>query len=208
MERLWKARNELLFNNKRWAIPEIINLALMDFHLWKASQPVSSISHSHHGKPKAAALQEIMQQTSSFVCCADASWTDPYSKAGIGWVLYNPQGSRVLRGFSAIDPVNSVLEAEAITLKEALYHLRRLNYNDVTFCGDSITLYCQMEKAKKMSHPVPGYAEIQAQLDDIAAFSQSSYTFKFIRRSDNTVADLLAKTARCQNSPFTISWDY
>lgn len=58
--RLWKARNDLLFRNKRRAIPEIVNHALMDFHLWKASQSISQ-SQLHHGKPKAAGLQEIMQ---------------------------------------------------------------------------------------------------------------------------------------------------
>ncbi|KAG7537309.1 Reverse transcriptase zinc-binding domain [Arabidopsis suecica] len=206
--RLWKARNELFFNNKRWAIPEIIHNAMMDFKLWTDSQAIPNISLLKHGKSKATTLQEIMHHTSSFVCCVDASWLDSQSRAGIGWILYSPQGRCVLRGFSSVAPVTTALEAEALALKEALFHLRRLNYVDVTFCGDSMLLYCHLEKIKKMPHSVPGCLEIQSYLDDITALSLSSFDFKFICRNDNSVADLLAKLARSQNLPFTISWEY
>ncbi|EFH56964.1 hypothetical protein ARALYDRAFT_901234 [Arabidopsis lyrata subsp. lyrata] len=108
---------------------------------------------------------------------------------------------------SSIDPVNSVLEAEAIALKESILQLKRLNYKDVIFCGDSRTLYGFMEKARKQLHLLPGCLEIQPHLDDIQAVALSSYVFKYIRRSDNNVADSLAKRARCNSSPSTISWD-
>lgn len=206
--RLWKARNELFFNNKKRAIPDIIQYALMDFNLWKDSQSDPNVLSLHKAKPKVATLQEIMQHTSSLICCADASWTNSSSKAGIGWILLTSQGSRILRGFSSVDPVNSALEAEALALKEALLHVRRLQYKNVIFCGDSFTLYRHLEKITKLPHSLPGLLEIQPYLDDIAAITISSFSFKYICRSDNNAADLLAKTARCQNSPFTISWDY
>ncbi|CAE6072525.1 unnamed protein product [Arabidopsis arenosa] len=149
-----------------------------------------------------------MHHTSSFVCCVDASWLDSQSRAGIGWILYNPQGRRVLRGFSSVAPVATALEVEALALKEALFHLRRLNYVDVTFCDDSMLLYRHLEKIKKMPHSVPGCLEIQSYLDDITALSLNYFAFKFICRNDNSAADLLAKSARSQNLPFTISWEY
>lgn len=208
--RLWKARNDLLFNNKRWAIPEIIQHALMDYQLWKDSQDVPNTYLQRYNAPKQVpetTLAEVMHHTSSFVCCADASWTDPNSRAGIGWILLTPEGKTVLKGFSSIDPVNSALEAEAIALKESLFHLKHLSYKDVIFCGDLLTLYIFMEKAKQQLNHLPGCLEIQSHLDDIKALSLSSYAFRFIRRSDNNVADFLAKHARCHNSPFTISWN-
>ncbi|KAG7586565.1 Ribonuclease H domain [Arabidopsis thaliana x Arabidopsis arenosa] len=137
----------------------------------------------------------------------DASWIDPHSSAGIGWVLLNPQHRCILRGFSSIDPTSSVLEAEAIALREALFHLRRLNYSNVIFCGDSLSLYQHLENTAKQYHQASGYLEIQTYLDDIHALALGSYSFKFISRNENCMADLLAKNARQQNSPLTISWD-
>ncbi|KAG7583573.1 hypothetical protein ISN44_As08g030850 [Arabidopsis suecica] len=137
----------------------------------------------------------------------DASWKDQHSRAGIGWILLNPQRRIILRGSSSIEPTDSALEAEAHALREALFHLRRLNYTNVIFCGDSRLLYQHLENALKLCHPLPAKLEIQTYVDDIQALAFTTYSFKFISRNDNHMADSLAKNARMQNSQLTISWE-
>ncbi|CAL9229140.1 unnamed protein product, partial [Arabidopsis halleri] len=136
------------------------------------------------------------------------SWKDQHSRAGIDWILLNSQRRCILRGFSSIEPTHSVLEAEAIALREAIFQLRRLNYSDVIFCGDSRLLYQYLENAKKLCHPPPAQLEIQTYVEDIQTMASHTHSFKFISRNDNHMADLLAKNARLQNSSLTISWDY
>lgn len=209
--RIWKARNDLFFTNKRRVIPEIINHALMDFKLWRDAQQASHMPlmkpiQKKHDHP--CTFQELFQDNISFVCLTDASWKDQHSRAGIGWILLNPQRRIILRGSSSIEPTDSALEAEAHALREALFHLRRLNYSNIIFCGDSRLLYQHLENALKLYHPPPARLEIQTYVDDIQALAFTTYSFKFISRNDNHMADSLAKNARMQNSQLTISWEY
>ncbi|KAG7563602.1 Ribonuclease H-like superfamily, partial [Arabidopsis suecica] len=147
-----------------------------------------------------------LQVNTPLYCCTDGSWSNSTSFAGIGWALYNAMGQCLLQGSSSIEPTNSVLETEAIALKEALLQIKRLNYRGVTFCGDSLTLYSYLEKAVQQYHPSPGCLEIQSYLEDIMFLNHGQYHFKYICRADNTLADKLAKEARAKNSPYVVSW--
>lgn len=203
--RIWKARNELLYQNKRWAIPDIINQALLDWRLWKEASIISN--HSNQGLQSVhTTSQQLLPHNTSFYCCTDGSWINPSSNAGIGWALFNAAGHCIIKGSFSIEPAYSALETEAIALREALLQIKRLNYQDVTFYGDSATLYQYLEKATEQSQPNPGCLEIQGYLDDILALSKGLYRFKFIKRNTNTMADTLAKQARIMNSPFVVTW--
>ncbi|KAG7548127.1 Reverse transcriptase domain [Arabidopsis suecica] len=137
---------------------------------------------------------------------SDASWIDQHSKAGIGWCLHDASGRYILKGYASIDPTDSALEAEAIALRESLLTLKRLNYRNVTFCGDSLTLYGHLMKVAKLGNQTPSeHAEIQGYLDDIITLAQDSYQFSFIGRKANSIADSLAKEARVNNSSFVVS---
>ncbi|EFH39223.1 predicted protein [Arabidopsis lyrata subsp. lyrata] len=137
---------------------------------------------------------------SQFYCCTDGSWINPESKAGIGWALFNAQHRNILQGFSSLEPTSSAIEAEA------LLQLRKLNYRNVTLCGDSSTLFHYLEQAEQHSEPNSGHIEIQAYLEDILAMAEDFYHFKFIPRQFNVLADRLAKKARLKNSPMVASW--
>ncbi|CAH8262154.1 unnamed protein product [Arabidopsis lyrata] len=136
----------------------------------------------------------------------DGSWINSDSNAGIGWSLHDIHGRCIIKSYSSVEPTSSVLETEAIALRQALFQLKRLNYRQVTFCGDSATLYHYLEKAAKQSHPPPGNKEIQRYIDDILGLSNGAYLFKFIPRSANSLADSLAKEARLKKSPLVVSW--
>ncbi|KAG7594035.1 Reverse transcriptase domain [Arabidopsis thaliana x Arabidopsis arenosa] len=209
--RIWKARNDLLFNNKRWAIPDIIHQAILDFRLWKEAQSAHNIQTPHPPEGHKAAVSphtQVLHSNSPLYCYADGSWIDSNSKAGIGWALYTSQGRCVLYGSASTNPTSSALEAEAVALREAILQLKKLNYQQVTFCGDSLTLYRYLEHAVFQHHPEPGNHEIQNYIEDILALAKGRYCFKFVGREENVMADNLAKQARQKLSPYTISWLY
>lgn len=207
--RIWKTRNDLLYNNRKWSIPDIIHQALMDYRMWKEAinVPQHQLNHNHNRPSTPNTLQEVLTQIPSLYCCTDASWIDRQSNAGIGWTLHDSAGRYILKGSASIDPTDSALEAEAIALREALLHLKRLNYHNVTFCGDSFSLFGYLMKAANYRHkPLPGPLEIQHYLDDIITLAKNSCSFKFIGRKANVLADGLAKTAMLRNLPLVISW--
>lgn len=207
--RIWKARNALLFNNKRWAIPDIIHQALLDWRLWTEAQHTS---HTHISQGIAehacdvSSHQEYLHPDNEFYCCIDGSWANSDSRAGIGWALYDAQNRCIFKGSSSIDHAGSVIETEAIALREALLQLRRLSYRNVTLSGDSSTLYRYLEQAEMQCKPILGPVEIQTYLEDILALAKGSFHFKFIRREANVLADMLSKTARHTCSLYIISW--
>lgn len=161
---IWKARNDLLYNNKQWAIPDIIHQALMDFKLWREAQNVSTPQISHQANriaSKDLPSYQSLPSNSLLYCYTDGSWIGSNSKAGIGWALHNAQGQCLLKGSSSIEPANSAVETEAIALREALLQMKRLNYDSVVFCGDSLMLYGHLEKTARQCQPMLGPLEIQ-----------------------------------------------
>ena len=204
--RIRKARNDLFFNNKRWAIPDMINQAVMDCSLW---QKAFALNESQ--KPKNGVVShtpnEISAPNTKFYCYVDASWVDANSKAGIGWILLDNQGRSLLKGSSSIEPINSVLEAEAEALTTAVLQLKRLNYRYVIFCGDSSTIYRYLERVDKQNPSLPSNIEIQGYMADILSLAPQGSSFKYVRRDMNHVANVLAKEARTKESPYIISWN-
>lgn len=205
--RIWKARNDLLFNSKRWPIPDIIHKGLLDWRLWTDS---INTNYLHPLQPK---LQKTsppsnapLHVDSQFYCCTDGSWINPKSKVGIGWALFDAQHRNILQGYSSLEPTSSAIEAETLALREALLQLRRLNYRNVTLCGDSSTLFHYLEQVEQYNEPNSGHIEIQAYLEDILTMAEDFYYFKFIPRHFNVLADRLAKEARLKNSPMVVSW--
>ncbi|EFH62142.1 hypothetical protein ARALYDRAFT_343019 [Arabidopsis lyrata subsp. lyrata] len=181
----------------------------MDLRLWKDAYQASndSINNSQdRQQPTVSTTQPVISLTTPFYCCTDGSWINSDSNAGIGWSLHDIHGRCIIKSYSSVEPTSSVLETEAIALRQALFQLKRLNYRQVTFCGDSATLYHYLEKAAKQSHPPPGNKEIQRYIDDILGLSNGAYLFKFIPRSANSLADSLAKEARLKKSPLVVSW--
>ncbi|XP_010502015.1 PREDICTED: uncharacterized protein LOC104779362 [Camelina sativa] len=148
--------------------------------------------------------ETIHNQPHPFYCCTDGSWVDATSKAGIGWSFHNAHGKCILKGSSAIEPTCSPLETEAIALREALIQVKRLNYQPVTFCGDSRVLYKYLEQYTREKRKPADISEIRTYLEDILAFTNVSHRFLYINRKDNDIADRLVKTARIVNSFVTI----
>lgn len=153
----------------------------MDWRLWKEASTFPSLQQPQSARKSQSINHESQQRirvNTPLYCCTDDSWNNSTSPAGIGWALYTTMGQCLLQGSSAIEPTNSVLETEAIALKEALLQIKRLNYRGVT-----LILYSYLEKAVQQYHHSLGCLEIQGYLEDIMFLNHGQYHFKYIMGS-------------------------
>lgn len=106
------------------------------------------------------------------------------------------------QGIEATEPAQ---EAEAI--REALLHIRRLRYKQVTFCGDSKVIYKYLEKAVSQHRCLPLRQPIlQGYLNDILELAKGYYQFKVINRAATGVPNELTRQTRMNNTPLLVSW--
>ncbi|XP_010481107.1 PREDICTED: uncharacterized protein LOC104759943 [Camelina sativa] len=218
--RIWKMRNDLIFNNKKWSIPDTINKAIIDSQQWKESLEAAhddvQTKQTQEQKQSQSlstptSTQSIISEAKDYCCFVDGSWRSPNDCAGIAWVLYHKNAQILLQGKASIPPMNTPLEVEAEALKLAVHHLSRLGYNNVMFCGDAQILYKNVAHIPQCKHKQLNRDQflITTQLRDIENMVSSYETITFVKipRSVNYVADSLAKDARISKSDFVISWN-
>ncbi|XP_023635784.1 uncharacterized protein LOC111829918 [Capsella rubella] len=203
-------RNDLIFNNKRWSIPDTINKALVEFNLWKESLdtqikspekvPELKPREVQHIRDSSSDIRSIIQSFKHHCCFVDGSWVSPTDCAGIAWILYDNKAQPILKGSASISPMSSPLEVEAEALRQAVLNVRRLGYDNVIFCGDASILYDNI-KLRMLNAPkgwCKDHSLIATLSQDIRnmATSFKHVSFCKISRSVNYATDSLAKNAR------------
>ena len=213
--RIWKMRNDLIFNGKRKPIPDVINQALVDYNVWKNTseenelQVVPPESSNTMALEKYDSIDDIITQTNTLSCFVDGSWTSPTDNAGIGWAPFNTDGRIILEGKAAIEPVNSPLDAEAEALRMAVVQMRKLGYHIVTFYGDSSEIYDTLSNSHQASPSSIKGNHCPTYMKDIANLAkESNYNLGFqkVKRTCNGVAYKLAKEGRITNSGYVVRW--
>lgn len=95
--RIWKTRNDLVFQNKKWSIPEVISKAILDQKLWLDANSANEnmngnrITNQEYGVTREEDIPKTMmdaiRKANKLCCFVDASWTSADHKAGFGWML-------------------------------------------------------------------------------------------------------------------------
>ncbi|XP_023639357.1 uncharacterized protein LOC111830897 isoform X2 [Capsella rubella] len=189
---LWKARNCLIFEDRLFPSQDIVVKSIREAKEWQDAQIIST-------KLPSPSIIRPPPQTSdpqAFRCFVDAAWCPQSQTCGQGWVLYDPTG-HTPRRFSTTRPfVTSALVAEALAMRSSLNCLKPLQQTGavgkIEFYSDSKILISAINKQASSK-------ELKAILQDITSLSDSfdSVSFNFIPRSDNIVADSVAKAALC-----------
>lgn len=123
--------NMLVFDNNRKHIVQVIKAAITDMNFWEEAMLQDESVIKTHVRTQPQSIIDILPQESTLYCIADASWKSVNETAGIGWSLYSRQSTLIMQGSSAIEPTNSVFEAEAMEMLLAVQHLHRLHYKEV-----------------------------------------------------------------------------
>ncbi|KAL1222484.1 hypothetical protein V5N11_020712 [Cardamine amara subsp. amara] len=141
MWRLWKCRNNMVFNRKADTPVDTINRAMEDTKEWLDSREENGKFPSQRdiGGPR----QNLTWQKprSGWVKCNfDASHHEGNRSSGLGWIIRNSDGTFLFCDMETFQGRHRVEEAENNTLIWALQAAWRLGYRRVEFEGDNSNL--------------------------------------------------------------------
>lgn len=87
-------RNDLIFQQNRQHILQVIHGALYESQQWREALQLAKQSTQSDRKtiPKTKTIQEVLPCSASMYCLVDASWVNEKEVGGIGWSLYNKEG--------------------------------------------------------------------------------------------------------------------
>ena len=180
-----KNRNRLIFENKSWSEDELIRKVLYDACAWEeVSQAVK------HSSPRCTRHALPTSELKGISCFTDGAWNPISGHSGQGWAFVNPSGD-VIRHYSSNRlHVATPIVAEALAVKAALLDAVTHDFLQLNVFSDSKSLVNLLNSSSStvLLHSV---------LFDIRVLCGrfDSISFSFVSRSDNVVADSLAKNA-------------
>ncbi|KAF2603826.1 hypothetical protein F2Q70_00025632 [Brassica cretica] len=105
--RIWKMRNNLIFENKRDHIVQTIKAAWLDKRLWDEAMEYDPLDvHVAHTTSQSHTSHDLLPEAELYRI-ADASCKSPTDKVGIEWSLTNKEGILKLQGNAAVEATNS-----------------------------------------------------------------------------------------------------
>lgn len=186
---LWTSRNALVFEDKR-SNPE--DIALKGLRLakdWMEAQGKTSESKIPP-KPKESKDRppDSSENPPPIVCATDAAWNASRKTAGLGWTFSGPSLTATTQGSRIQASVNSPLIAEALAVRTALYMALTLDFTNLKVCSDNSTLIRAINSKSQSKEIIGIVSDIQ-----VISSEFTSISFSFIPRSENSVADGVAK---------------
>lgn len=143
--KIWKMRNNIIFQQEREHIIHIVHKAIRGHQLWQQAveQEEQQRQLVRTTSPRKITLAEVIPQTAQYYCLMDASWKNQTEPSGTGWYLYSIRGIQILQGSSSAEPTDSVFKAESLAMRIATHQLRALKFTNValfTACKKVIDL--------------------------------------------------------------------
>ena len=191
---IWKGRNNKVFSNIDVEPRETLKLAELESRLWNEAQNLNN----PRVVPEVQGRLPLV--TTGRWCFTDGSWKDKDGFSGQGWLSTLPGFERLL-GARNVRASLSPLHAEIEALIWAMECMKNLRQYQVTFATDCSQL------VKMVSEPEE-WPAFESYLEDIKLLRRSFTNSEVIHvsRTDNKMADRLARSARIQPS-FVIHMD-
>ncbi|XP_010513002.1 PREDICTED: uncharacterized protein LOC104788940 [Camelina sativa] len=194
MWRIWKSRNDLVFNYRLIEITDIAKNALTDTEEWlncmvTEEQPSAGQSTGQQC-PRPRRIQWKKPNDGWVKCNYDVSHYEGDRHSGLGWLIRNTNGIFLDGGMGKYQGRATIEEAECTALIWAIQSAWGLGYRSVEFEGDN-------EVVNKIINNHGSYSRLQHYLETIRGWCTkfTNIRFTFQRREHNICADLLAKTA-------------
>ncbi|KAF8090143.1 hypothetical protein N665_0485s0018 [Sinapis alba] len=184
--RLWKMRNNIVFQQKREHILQVVHKAIRDHQLWQKAmeQDKQELQPIRNKESQETSITQLIPQTAQYYCLVDASWKSQSEPSGIGWSLYSIQGTQLLQGSTSVQPTNSALEAEALAVRMAAQKLRALRFTNVAFFSDCKKVIDEIKQG--MSYTTLKnicISEANTMIRDIKAMAEEQeFSFHYISR--------------------------
>ena len=194
--RIWKARNNVVFNKFRESPSKTVLSAKAETHDWlNATQ-----SHKKTPSPTRQIAEnkiEWRNPPATYVKCNfDAGFDVQKLEATGGWIIRNHYGTPISWGSMKLAHTSNPLEAETKALLAALQQTWIRGYTQVFMEGDCQTLI-------NLINGTSFHSSLANHLEDISFWANkfASIQFGFIRRKGNKLAHVLAKYG-CTYSTF------
>ncbi|CAA7044065.1 unnamed protein product [Microthlaspi erraticum] len=188
---IWTARNYLVFEDRPFSPENTIHKALSEAKEWQNAQSNIDTTKPHTRNQKPHRIYE-----DSVTCFTDGAWSLDTGIAGAGWIFLDSLGVELGSGQSAEKFVLSPTMAEALSIRYALNHALENRYTNLILKSDAQDLVLAITAQEPIK-------EIYGLLFDIHALASlfCSVSFVFVPRSQNSKADLLAKSAKSRLCP-------
>ncbi|CAE5967407.1 unnamed protein product [Arabidopsis arenosa] len=192
---LWTSRNKKIFENRIISELETIEAASTAEEEWKKAQLEKAPTTTH---TQQASIRHNTQQGTKYeesppgtlFCQTDAAWLEQNKNAGLGWVVMNNNREVSSRSCKPVPFVRGPSEAEALCIFEALQSLQNHLQSRIIIESDAKTVIDAIVSRKPPIHLIGVIEDI---LNIAASFNALS--FRFIPRSENMLADDLARKA-------------
>ncbi|XP_043699816.1 uncharacterized protein LOC122650466 [Telopea speciosissima] len=187
---IWKARNDLMFNNKQWSPQQVISMAEkahQEFSSVVCKPPSVSVEVEEQNFPSSHSWTPPNEPFLKINC--NAAWVKNSGKGGLGVIIRDHRGI-LIHAYSSGTSCDSSLYAEALAIRTGLLQAAKLHLSHIVVESDCLSLIQQLN-SRSFDY------EIDAVDFDILQL-QSSFVaclFCFIPRSSNVVADSLARSA-------------
>lgn len=191
--RIWKSRNDLIFNRKVIPTKDIVEKALSDTKDW--------LDHHHRTESRYMGEQQTTTRRSRLgkwrtpktgwvKCNFDASHHEGDQPSGLGWIIRDPHGNVLDCGMGKYQGRHTIEEAKCTALIWAIQASWALGYRKVEFEGDNITIM-------RLINGTGTNLRLKHYLQTIRQWRGmfTAMEFKFQHREQNECADLLAKQA-------------
>ena len=181
---LWISINQLTFQSRTFSPMETLSKAIKEARYWSLAQLL-------HPKPQTrnpSISQDPINDPSQACMYTDAAWNPLSKRAGLGWII-DDSGSTTT--YSATSPfVASPLIAETLALRATMISGNTRGITALCIYSNSLTL---IKLVKKKGRNL----EIARILNDIYLLCHKfiAIQFKHIPRTDNNIADSIAKQA-------------
>uniref|UniRef100_A0A803PJ47 Reverse transcriptase domain-containing protein n=1 Tax=Cannabis sativa TaxID=3483 RepID=A0A803PJ47_CANSA len=186
---IWKARNELVRNNKQPVASTVVQSALAYFDQWKSVKSQSFESDMPAGV--VSSPRWVPPLLNTIKVNIDASIFASENRFGFGWLARDHEGRVLFASAVAHQVAVEPVMAEAIGLKEVLSWLKTNDYPQVVVESDCQVLINAIQNKVTMYYPFGLIVVDCVSLLNVLR----SVTLNFVRRSANKAANFLARNA-------------
>lgn len=189
--RIWKARNNFVFNKGRESASKTVLKVQSETKHWisaTTSQKKSDTTTSHHPHTLSSSRTWQKPPPPFIKCNFDAGFDTHTHQATAGWIIRDHQGTPKSWGSVQLGYATTPLEAETKALLVAMHQSWIRGHKAIIFEGDCETLIETVNGSKKIG-------SLTNLLKDIEFWEKKFQTirFAFVKRDGNMAAHLLAK---------------
>ncbi|KAF3496334.1 hypothetical protein DY000_02053481 [Brassica cretica] len=174
---------------------ETLNKALQAAREWERAQ-LNTVTPQPPSSNQIPDLEpSLVSSPELIICNTDGACDSRSLQAGMGWVFLDASSTEINRGACSRPFVASASMAEALAIREALFHAIAQGFTSIWLRSDAQALI----KAISMKR---GPTELHGVLSDIDSLASSFLRcrFSFLPRSQNGLADSIAKAHLLLNS--------